>query len=123
MSDGYDNDNIFARILRGEIPANKVCEDDTTLCFADVAPQAPSHTLVIPKGPYATLTDFADNASDAELAGWVRALVRAAKEENIAGKGYRVIVNCGNDGHQEVPHLHGHVVGGRAMGPMLKKSS
>ena len=119
MSGSYDNDNIFARILRGEIPASKVDEDDTTLSFADVNPQAPSHTLVIPKGAYATLTDFADGASDAELAGWVRALVRVAKAGGIDGSGYRVIVNCGGDGHQEVPHLHGHVVGGSPLGPML----
>ena len=119
MSDNYDNDNIFARILRDEIPATKVDEDDATLSFADVNPQAPSHSLVIPKGAYATLTDFADRASDAELAGWVRALVRVAKAQGLESSGYRVIINCGQDGHQEVPHLHGHVVGGRALGRML----
>ena len=119
MPGSYDNDNIFARILRGEIPASKVDEDDATLSFADVNPQAPSHTLVIPKGAYANLTDFADGASDAELAGWVRALVRVARTQGIDGGGYRVIVNCGGDAHQEVPHLHGHVVGGNPLGPML----
>ena len=121
MSDSYDNDNIFARILRGEIPANKVDEDDTTLSFSDVAPQAASHTLVIPKGAYTDITEFAEKASDAELAGWVRALVRVAKAESLDAGGYRVIVNCGRDGHQEVPHLHGHVLGGHALGPMLSK--
>lgn len=119
MSESYDQDNIFARILRGEIPADKVDEDDSTLSFADVSPRAPSHVLVIPKGAYPNLTGFADGASDAELAGWVRALVRVAKARGIDATGYRVIVNCGDDGHQEVPHLHAHVVGGRALGPML----
>ena len=121
MPGSYDKDNIFARILRGEIPSDKVDEDDTTLSFADVNPRAPCHVLVIPKGAYANLTDFAGGASDAELAGWVRALARAAKAKGVDGSGYRVIVNCGEDGHQEVPHLHAHVVGGHPLGPMLSR--
>ena len=121
MPESYDNDNIFARILRGEIPSDKVDEDGTTLSFEDVNPQAGSHSLVIPKGPYADLTGFAEGASDAELAGWVRALVRVAKAKGLEKSGYRIIVNCGNDAHQEVPHLHGHVLGGHALGPMLSR--
>ena len=121
MSDSYDNDNVFARILRGEIPANKVDEDSTTLSFEDASPQAACHSLVIPKGAYADLTAFADGASDAELAGWVRSLVRVARAKGVDKSGYRIIVNCGNDGHQEVPHLHGHVLGGHALGPMLSR--
>ena len=121
MSQNYDNNNIFAKILRGEIPAEVVDEDNQTLSFADINPQAASHTLVIPKGEYTNLTDFAKNASDAELAAWVKALVKIAEKQGLSESGYRVIVNCGNDAHQEVPHLHGHVLGGHALGPMLTR--
>lgn len=117
----YDADNIFARILDGRLPANTIDEDDLTLSFADINPQAPRHHLVIPKGSYTDLGDFAARASDAELAAWVRALARVAGLSGVAEGGYRVIVNCGDDGGQEVPHIHGHVLGGARLGPMLTK--
>ena len=117
----YDDNNIFARILRGEIPSQTIYEDATTLSFSDINPQAGSHSLVIPKGAYANLSDFADGASDAELADWVRSLVRVARKNGLDENGYRVIVNCGDNAHQEVPHLHGHVLGGHALGPMLTR--
>lgn len=115
----YDHDNIFAQILGGKIPSKPVDEDENTLSFTDINPRAPVHTLVIPKGAYTDLTSFADEASDKELADWVRAMVRIAKQSGLNKTGYRVIVNCGADGHQEVPHLHAHVVGGKPLGSML----
>ena len=115
----YDPDNIFAQILDGRIPSAPVDENDTTLSFADIQPQAPQHHLVIPRGAYTDLSDFADKASDKELADWVRALARVAKKTGVADDGYRVIVNVGRNGGQEVPHLHGHVVGGAPLGAML----
>jgi diadenosine tetraphosphate (Ap4A) HIT family hydrolase len=121
MSTSYDPNNIFAQILAGNIPSKTVDEDDNTLSIADINPQAPSHNLVIPKGAYADLTSFAAGGSDKELADWVRALARVATSSGLASTGYRVIVNCGPDGHQEVPHLHGHVMGGRPLGPMIKR--
>lgn len=121
MSAPYDSNNIFAKILDGSIPSSPVHEDDNTFAFADINPQAPSHNLVIPKGAYTDLTSFAENASDKELADWVRALVHVAKSSGLTDNGYRVIVNCGSDGHQEVPHLHGHVLGGRPLGFMIRR--
>lgn len=117
----YDPNNIFAKILDGSIPSKEIDQTATTFTFADINPQAPSHALVIPKGAYTDLTDFADKASDQELADWVRGLAQAAKTTGIADGGYRVIVNIGNNGHQDVPHLHGHVLGGQPLGPMLTK--
>lgn len=117
----YDDSNIFAKILKGLIPAKKVAENDQALAFEDINPLAPVHTLVIPKGPYATLVDFADLASDAELAGLVRAIAEVARAKGVDRSGFRVIVNVGDDGHQEVPHVHFHVLGGRQMGPMVKR--
>jgi histidine triad (HIT) family protein len=116
----YDNDNIFAKILRGEIPCNKVHETDHSLAFHDVNPQAPTHVLVIPKGPYISLDDFSKNASDAEVADFVRACGAVARKLGLAGDGYRILANHGENAHQEVPHLHIHIFGGRALGPMLK---
>lgn len=121
MTEAYDENNVFAMILRGDIPSVPVDQDETTFSFADINPQAASHNLVIPKGAYTNLTDFAEHASDAELAGWVRALARVADTSGLRDSGYRVIVNCGGDAHQEVPHLHGHVLGGHALGPMLTR--
>ncbi|MCE2517274.1 MAG: HIT domain-containing protein [Alphaproteobacteria bacterium] len=121
MTTPYDADNIFAQILDGRIPSSPVDETPDTLSFADINPQAPVHHLVIPKGPYADLTSFAENASDKELAEWVRGLARAATSAGIAQSGYRVVVNCGADSHQEVPHLHGHVLGGHPLGPILTR--
>ncbi len=117
----YDPDNIFAQILDGRLPSQPVDQDEQTFSFADINPQASKHHLVIPKGAYTDLTDFADRASDAELAAWVRALARVAKSTGVATDGYRVIVNIGNHGGQEVPHLHGHVLGGAPLGPMLTR--
>jgi len=115
----YDNDNIFAKILRGEIPCNKVYEDDYVLGFHDIAPQAPIHVLVIPKGAYVSWDDFSRKASDAEIAGFVRAAGRIARDLGLAEPGYRVLANSGADGGQEVPHFHLHIFGGRRLGRMI----
>ena len=119
----YDPDNIFAQILDGRLPSVLIDQDDHTISFADINPQAPQHHLVIPRGAYKDLTDFADQASDAELANWVRALARVARTTGIADDGYRVIVNFGTNGGQEVPHLHGHVLGGAPLGAMLSRKT
>jgi histidine triad (HIT) family protein len=118
-SQPYDDSNIFARILRGEIPAAKVYEDDWALAFNDIAPQAPTHVLVIPKGAYVCWDDFAAQASDAEIAGYVRAIGIVARQLSVDTPGYRLLANCGLDSHQEVPHLHVHLFAGRKLGHML----
>jgi histidine triad (HIT) family protein len=115
----YDPDNVFAKILRGDIPCRKVHEDDHVLAFHDIRPQAPTHVLVIPKGAYVSWDDFADRATDAEIAAWVRAVGRIARAVGVADSGYRVIANIGSDSLQEVPHLHAHILGGRPLGPLL----
>lgn len=115
----YDDDNIFARILRGEIPCRKVYEDDFALAFFDIAPQAPHHILVIPKGRYVSWDDFSASAPDAEIAGFVRAVGTVARDAGLVEPGYRLLANIGGHGHQEVPHLHVHVFGGRPLGRML----
>ena len=117
----YDSDNIFARILRGEIPCRKVYEDDHALAFHDINPQAPQHILVIPKGAYVSWDDFSERAGDAEIAGFVRAVGHVAREAGLVAPGYRLLANTGRDGHQEVPHLHVHIFGGRPLGPMLAR--
>lgn len=117
----YDDSNIFAKIIRGEIPCAKVYEDDHTLAFNDINPQAPVHVLVIPKGPYVSMDDFHANATDVEQAALVRAIGTVARMSGLAEDGYRVLSNIGNNGHQEVPHMHVHVVGGRPLGPMLMR--
>lgn len=117
----YDDQNIFAKILRGEIPCDKVFEDDHCLAFKDIAPQAPVHVLVIPKGPYVSFDDFHATATDAEIAGYVRGIGTVARMQGVDADGYRILSNIGENGHQEVPHLHVHVVGGRPMGRMLSK--
>jgi histidine triad (HIT) family protein len=117
----YDRDNVFARILRGEIPCNKVYEDEHVLAFRDIRPQAPTHVLVIPKGEYESLDDFADKASEAEMAALVRALGRIARIEGVAESGYRILANTGPAAHQEVAHFHVHVFGGRDLGAMLPR--
>lgn len=117
----YDPANIFARILKGEIPCKQVEADEHSLAFEDIHPLAPVHTLVVPKGPYETLLDFADQASDAELASLVRMLARVARNKQVDRTGFRVLANTGPDGHQEVPHLHFHLFGGRKLGPMIKR--
>ena len=115
----YDPSNIFARILRAEIPCKKVYEDDFALAFHDIAPQAPVHILVIPKGPYVSWDDFSAKASDAEIAGFARAIGKVARDEGLAKQGYRLMVNMGMHGHQEVPHLHVHIFGGRQFRVMI----
>lgn len=115
----YDDQNIFARILRGEIPCSKVHEDAFSLAFHDINPQAPTHILVIPKGPYVSWDDFSAKASDAEIAGFVRAVGLVAREAGLVAPGYRLLANAGTDSHQEVPHLHVHIFAGRPLGPML----
>jgi diadenosine tetraphosphate (Ap4A) HIT family hydrolase len=115
----YDPSNIFARILRGEIPCRKVHEDEWALAFHDINPQAPVHVLVVPKGQYVSLADFSASASDAEIAGFWRAVGKVAKELSLEVSGYRVLTNMGVHGHQEVPHFHVHIFGGRSLGRML----
>lgn len=115
----YDDTNIFARILRGEIPCQKVYEDDHVLAFDDISPACPVHVLVIPKGPYRSITEMAAEGKDAELAALLRALGTVARQTGVDQTGYRVISNTGEDGHQEVPHLHFHVLGGRPVGRMV----
>ncbi len=118
----YDDQNVFAKILRGEIPCNKVYEDDYALAFHDIAPQAPVHVLVIPKGPYVSTADFTEKASDAEVAGYFKAIGTVARQLGLDEPGYRLIANHGADAHQEVPHLHFHIFGGRKMKGMIPKS-
>jgi diadenosine tetraphosphate (Ap4A) HIT family hydrolase len=115
----YDDQNVFARILRGEIPARKVFEDDWALAFHDINPQAPVHILVIPKGAYVSWDDFSARATEAEIAGFVRAVGHVAREAGLVAPGYRLLANTGINSHQEVPHLHVHLFGGRPLGPML----
>ncbi|MFN7398033.1 MAG: histidine triad nucleotide-binding protein [Sandaracinobacter sp.] len=115
----YDEGNIFARILRGEIPAKTVFENAHALAFHDINPQAPVHVLVIPKGPYVSLADFSANAPDALVTGFWRAVGEVARQLGLEPGGYRVLANAGTDSHQEVPHLHVHIFGGRPLGPML----
>lgn len=116
----YDDDNIFAKILRGEIPCDKVHETDHALAFRDINPQAPVHVLVIPKGRYVSMDDFSANASDAEIADFTRAVGEVARMMGVVDNGYRILSNHGRDGHQEVPHLHIHVFGGKNLGRMIK---
>lgn len=118
----YNAQNIFAKILRGEIPCNKVFEDDHVLAFRDIQPQAPVHVLVIPKGAYVDMDDFTARATAEEIAALFRALGQIARAEGLTEGGYRVISNCGLNGGQEVPHLHLHLVGGRVLGRMLQPS-
>ena len=118
----YDDANIFARILRGEIPAKKVHEVDHALAFHDITPQAPVHVLVIPKGRYVSLADFSAQASEAEIAGFWRAVGKVAKDLGLEAAGYRVLTNMGQDGGQEVPHFHVHIFGGRRIGRMVPRA-
>jgi histidine triad (HIT) family protein len=115
----YDRNNIFARILRGEVPCRKVYEDEHVLAFHDINPQAPTHILVIPKGAYVSFDDFSQSAPEAEIVGFFRAAGRIAREQGLAPPGYRILANHGPDSHQEVPHFHLHIFAGRPLGPML----
>ena len=117
----YDPDNVFAKIIRGEIPCDKVYENDYALAFRDINPQRPVHVLILPKGSYADLNDFCANAAAEEMAGLIKALGEVAQMTGVAESGYRVLSNTGRDGHQEVPHLHFHIFGGAPAGPMVKR--
>ena len=117
----YDDSNVFAKILCGEIPAKKVYEDEWALAFHDIAPQAPVHILVIPKGAWVSWDDFSAKASEAEIAGFIRAVGHVAREQGLVAPGYRLLANIGGHGHQEVPHLHVHLFGGRQLGAMLPR--
>ena len=116
----YDDSNIFAKILRGEIPNDTVYEDEHVLAFRDINPQTPVHVLVIPKGRYVSWDDFAESASETEIAALVRAVGHIARQMDIAETGYRALVNTGDDGRQEVPHFHVHIFGGAPLGRMIK---
>ncbi|HXD03059.1 MAG TPA: histidine triad nucleotide-binding protein [Novosphingobium sp.] len=115
----YDDNNIFAKILRGEIPSRKVYEDDFAYAFHDINPQAPVHLLVIPKGRWVSWDDFSAEASEAEIAGFARAVGHVAREHGLVEPGYRMLANVGQHGHQEVPHLHVHLFGGRQFYAMI----
>jgi diadenosine tetraphosphate (Ap4A) HIT family hydrolase len=117
----YDDNNIFARILRGELACRKVFEDAHALAFHDINPQAPTHVLVIPRGRYVSWADFSANASEAEIAGFIRAVGQVARDLGLEAPGYRLLANAGHDAHQEVPHLHVHIFAGRPLGPMLMR--
>ncbi|MFN3551902.1 MAG: histidine triad nucleotide-binding protein [Novosphingobium meiothermophilum] len=117
----YDDQNVFAKILRGEIPNRTVYEDDFALAFHDINPQAPTHVLVIPKGSSVCWDDVSARASDAEFTGFVRAVGKVARDMGLVAPGYRLLANTGLDAHQEVPHLHVHLFAGRPLGPMLAR--
>ena len=119
----YDEQNIFAKILRGEIPCRKVDECDHTVSFHDIQPQAPVHVLVIPKGAYVNFTDFSENGSIEEQAAFLSAIGRVAKMAGVDEDGYRLIANTGINGHQDVPHLHIHILGGQPLGRMMPSFS
>lgn len=117
----YDESNIFARILRGEIPSKTVYEDEHVLAFEDINPLAPTHILVIPKGAYVSWDDFSQKASDEEMGAFVRAVGRIARDQGLVSEGYRLLANVGLNSGQEVPHLHVHIFAGKPLGPMLAR--
>ena len=117
----YDPDNIFAKILRGEIPSTRVYEDDHAIAFEDINPQAEIHTLIVPRGDYVSWDDFSAKASDTEIAGFVRAVGNVARAKGLVEPGYRLLANVGPHGGQEVPHLHVHLFGGQPLGPMIAR--
>ena len=117
----YDTDNIFAKILRGEIPSTRVYEDDHAIAFEDINPQAEIHTLIVPRGQYVSWDDFSAKATDAEIAGFVRAVGNVARAKGLVEPGYRLLANVGPHGGQEVPHLHVHLFGGQPLGPMITR--
>ena len=119
----YDDQNIFAKILRGEIPCDAVYEDDHVLAFKDIAPQAPVHILVIPKGEYVSIEDFGAKGSAQEVAAFYAAVSKIAVEQGLSESGFRAIANTGAHGGQEVPHFHMHILGGGHVGPMVMKGS
>lgn len=115
----YDNDNVFAKILRGDIPAKKIYEDEWAMAFHDIGAKAPVHVLVIPKGKYVSIADFGTRASAAEITGFYRALSKVANDLGLADGGFRSIANTGLNGGQEVPHFHVHLLGGKKLGAMV----
>lgn len=115
----YDENNIFAKILRGEIPNKTALENDYVLAFHDIQPKAPVHILVIPKGAYTDIHDFSAHASDEEIIAFTRAVAKLTEEHDIKDKGFRAIANCGINGGQEVPHYHMHLLGGKNLGAMI----
>ena len=117
----YDDQNIFAKILRGEIPCSRVYEDEYALAFHDINPLAPNHVLVVPRGAYVSWDDFSERASNDEIAGFVRAVGTVARQLGLVDPGYRLLANVGGHGGQEVPHLHVHLFGGQPLGPMLAR--
>lgn len=117
----YDRNNVFAKILRGEIPCRRIDEDQWALAFHDINPLAPVHALVIPKGEYVSMVDFTAKASAEEIAGLFKMVGKVAETLGVAQGGYRVLANAGADAHQEVPHLHVHLFAGAPLGPMLRK--
>lgn len=117
----YDDQNVFAKILRGELPCTKVYEDEWTLAFLDIAPLAPVHILVVPKGSYVSWDDFTAKASDAEITGYIRAIGQIARDQDLVVEGYRLLANTGRNSGPEIPHLHVHIFGGRPLGPMLAR--
>lgn len=125
MTYAYDEQNIFAKILRGEIPNSTVLETPHSLAFRDITPQAPEHILVIPKGPYVNFDHFANAATDAEIVDYTRTIGQVCEQSAVApdkgGRGYRLIANTGEAGVQDVAHLHVHILGGRVLGRMLAK--
>lgn len=122
MTTPYDTSNIFAKILRGELPFKKVLETPYVLAFEDIYPKAPIHILIIPKGPYVSFADFSQNASSEEITGFFRSVGDVAKKAGLEESGYRLISNTGANAHQDVPHFHVHIVGGQSLGPILSPS-
>lgn len=122
MSD-YDHDNIFAKIIRGEIPSKVVYEDDYVMAIEDAFPQASVHILILPRGSYVSMTDFSQKARDEEILAMNRAVEKIAEKFNLKEKGYRLIANTNDHGGQEVPHLHWHIIGGEKLPPMLVKAT
>ena len=120
-TEAYDDSNIFAKILRGEIPSSRVYEDEHAIAFEDINPQAEIHTLIIPRGRYVSWDDFSADASDAEIAGFIRAVGEVARRKGLVEPGYRLLANVGAHGGQEVPHLHVHLFGGEPLGPMIAR--
>jgi len=117
----YDTNNIFARIIRGEIPVTKVYEDDYAVAFPDINPQAPTHVLIVPKGQFVSQDDFSKKGTDAEIAGFWRAVGAVARKLKVEKTGYRILANSGPDAHQEVMHFHVHLFAGRKLGPLLAR--
>jgi len=121
MENKYNKENIFAKILREEIPFDKIFESDYTLAFKDVNPRAKIHVLVVPKKAYISFTDFTLLSSNDEKVDIFNTIIKVVEKENIKESGYRILTNCGEDGHQEVQHLHFHVLGGQPLGSFIKK--